>query len=204
MNKKLNFINLKMERKTFRKRAYYVAFTLIFIGQLSIAFILFQNDKAIQENGKLYRIKLDSLEVSFDDKKATVEFHKSQNITNETEKIGNLSYEINELEGFYYNVEKDKYNKAYLVDTDLNRRKEYDYLQEKKGVKNHFTVPEFYIEGDKLKTMKTGNFGRLGFLSLEADVLVYKGAYIIQEIYINRVPYEEYIDDNYFELLELE
>ncbi len=205
MDKKLNFKNLKNTNKhEVKKVTTYTVFLLIFIMQIGIAVVLYKNDKVVQENGTIYRMKLDSVNVDFIENRATVEFYKSENRAKDFNQMDIFSYEINEITGLYYNVEKDKYNKAYLVDTDLNRRNENNFLQETTGVKNHFTKPEYYIEGDKLKTMETGNFGRLGYLNLEADVIVYNGAYIIQEIYINRVPYEEFIKDNYFELLDVD
>ncbi len=205
MNKKLNLRTLsKTETPSQRKFKVYVIIFLILIFQFGIVFVFNYNDKLIYEKGTLYKIKIDSAEVDYINDKITVEFNKLETKEQGIMELGELSYDINDMEGFYYNVTKDSHGLAYLVDTDLNKRKEKDFLQVTTGTKNYFERPDFYLKGDKLKPINTGTSNGLGYLNIEADVIVYKGAYIIQEIYINRIPYEKFIEDNYFDLLDVE
>ncbi len=187
-----------------RTKLIYVFVVLVLIFQLSIPYFLHLNEKEILENGTVFKLKVDKLVVDFIDEKATLEFSTLQNQESKMGEINKLNYEINESQGFYYNVAQNEYKSAILVDTDLNRRKETAFLQTTTGIKNHFAKPDFYIKGDKLKTVYTGIANGLGYINIEADVVVYKGGYIVNQVYINRTPYEEFIEDNYFDLLDIE
>ncbi len=200
MNKNLN----NSENQNVRKTSMYAFVLIILLFQLSIAFVLHVNDNSIQEYGKVFRIKVDSVVVDYTQNKATVDFHVKQSENLQMSTIDGQKQKINEMSGFYYNVVKDEYSKSILVETDLSKRRETEYLQVTTGIKNSFARPSFYIKGDKLKPINTGSHKEIGYITIEADVIVYKGAYIVKEIYINRTPYNEFIEDNYFDILDIE
>lgn len=200
MNKDLKS---KSNSKTGKKLFLFVVLPLL-IFQLSIPVILRFNDKILQEKGTVFRIKVKEVNIKYNDDAVTVDFYKVENKDNAMSKMDNLTYDMQERKGFYYNVIKDEYGKAVLVDTNLSRLNKTDYLQVTTGIKNSFGRPRFYIKGDQIKPIVVGTSNGIGYINIDAEVIVYKGAYIIKQIYINQTPYEEFVEDNYFELLDIE
>lgn len=77
-----------------------------------------------------------------------------------------------------------------------------DYLKDNTLIFETPEIPREFMTDDKIDTLYYGADNKMGYLQLEADILILNESYIVKEVYVNGEPYYEYVDENFYKLLQ--
>ncbi len=167
----------------------------------SFAYLLKLNNNLLIDEGKVYRVDVEKISHNYESDTLVLDLM----VNNPEESIIIPENRNNKIivgkKDYFYRIDKEEDDLRLTI----ARKKDIDseaYLYTSTIRTKGFPKTEYYVEGDKLEDLYWGPSDDLGYLTIEAEIQVLNGAYIVKEIYINKRYYDDYITENYFKLLE--
>ncbi len=179
---------------------------LILIFQIMIPVMFIRNEAKLKADGRSYRFRVAKVDENYD-----YGFISVTILTMEEDDIYKVDYSTVEENphvytnntSYVYKVDGNYLGQSYITPIKYSDLEKGDnYIATNTLIYPVETPPTHYIEGDDLKNLQSTDTAKDDYAWLEAEVIVKDGSYLIKELYINKVPYRQYYEDHFFDLLD--